>query len=478
MIHKIHRREFIRKTLAGSAAIAISFGYSCSKSDKKKTNFVFILIDDLGWRDLSCYGSNFYETPHIDKLASQGMRFSNAYAACPVCSPTRASIMTGKYPARLHLTNFLVGKRWPDNSPILPVEWCHQLLAEELTIAELLKAAGYKTGHIGKWHLGGSQEFWPENQGFDVNIGGCQSGMPRSFFWPEWGDNPPIKGHHTGEYLPDRIAEEAVKFIDDNRNKAFFLYLAHYAVHVPIQAKKDYIAKYEKKIKPGNLQNNAIYAGMIQSVDESVGQVMRKLEELEISDRTVVFFMSDNGGLSVQEGPEKWNTPATSNDPLRGGKGHLYEGGIREPWIVKWPGVVEPGSVCSVPVTSVDFYPTILDMAGINDYSCHLCDGVSIVPLLKKNDQLNRNAIYWHYPHYSNQGGKPGGVIRKGDYKLIERYEDGRLELYNLKEDIGEQYDLSVRMPQKAEELRKLLVDWRKAVNAQMPAQNQQYKMR
>lgn len=472
----LDRRDFIKTLGLSAASLTVTGTPPVSSAPEKKLNFVFILIDDMGWADTGCYGSTFHETPNIDRLASEGMRFTDGYAACPVCSPTRASIMTGKYPARLNLTNFLVGKRWPENSPILPVEWRHYLPEEELTVAEALKSAGYTTGYIGKWHLGGTSEFWPENQGFDVNIGGCQSGMPKSFFWPEWDNNPPIKGRFNGEYLPDRLAGEAVKFIEDNRDRPFFLCLAHYAVHVPIQSKKDYIAKYKEKIKPGNSQNNAVYAGMIQSVDESVGKVIKKLEELNISDRTVVFFMSDNGGLSVQEGPKEWNTPATSNAPLRAGKGYLYEGGIREPWIVKWPGVVNPAGVCSVPVTSVDFYPTILEMAGIEDEMKHLCDGESIVSLLKKTGGLNRNAVYWHYPHYSNQGGRPGGAVRCGDYKLIERYEDGSLELYNLKEDIGEQHDLSDRMPGKTLELRKLLDGWRKGVNAQMPVRNPEYR--
>jgi len=460
--------------VTGSAALLGRASAWAAPADGKKPfgnaqdrlNFIFILIDDLGWADVGCNGSTFYETPNVDRLAREGMRFTDGYAASPVCSPTRASIMTGKHPARLHLTNFLVGRRWPRNSPIRPVKWRTHMPLEEVTVAEALKAAGYATCHVGKWHLGGARNFWPENQGFDLNIGGTGSGMPRAFFWPAWRNNPPIKGRRPGEYLPDRLSEEGVKFIEDSKDRPFFLYLSHYAVHIPIQAKKGYIAKYKKKVRPGQAQNNPIYAGMIQSIDDSVGRVMRKLEELQIADRTVIFFMSDNGGLSVREGP---NTPATSNAPLRAGKGYLYEGGIREPWIVKWPGVVKPGSVCRVPVTSVDFYPTILEMAGVKGDPNHVVDGESIVPLLKHTGSLKRDAIYWHYPHYSNQGGKPGGAIRQGDEKLIEFYEDGRLELYNLREDIGETDNLAAKMPTKARELRKKLDAWRRAVGAQMP---------
>jgi arylsulfatase A-like enzyme len=290
--------------------------------------------------------------------------------------------------------------------------------------------------------------------------------MPRAFFWPQWKGNPPIEGREDGDYLPDRLAEEAAKFIRDRRERPFFLYLSHYAVHIPLQAKKDYIAKYRGKAEPGQPQNNPIYAGMVQSIDDSVGRVMRTLEELGLADRTVVFFMSDNGGLSVREGP---NTPATSNAPLRAGKGYLYEGGIREPWIVKWPGVVKPGTTCALPVTSIDFYPTILEMAGVKGDPRHRVDGESIVPLLRQTGGLARDAIYWHYPHYSNQGGKPGGAVRQGDHKLIEFYEDGRLELHNLREDIGETKDLAAAMPQRAAELRRKLDDWRQGVGAQMP---------
>jgi arylsulfatase A-like enzyme len=436
----------------------------------------------MGWMDAGCYGSSFYETPNIDGLAGEGMRFTDAYAACPVCSPTRASIMTGKYPARLKLTDYLKGRR---RGKLNPADYLDQMPLEEFTIAEALKEGGYATGFVGKWHLG-DKPYYPEHQGFDVNIGGTRSGMPRSYFYPQWRSNPPIEGR-DGEYLTDRLTDESLRFLEANSNKPFLLYLSHYAVHTPLQSKKKLTAKYKAKAKnlapvkgprfvpegereARQVQDHPVYAGMVQSVDESVGRVMKKLEELGVADNTVVIFMSDNGGLSTSEGSP------TSNVPLRAGKGWLYEGGIREPMIIKWPGVVKPGSVCNEPVTSTDFYPTMLKMAGLALRPKQHRDGVSLVPLLRQRGKPKRKAIYWHYPHYGNQGGSPGGAVRAGDYKLIEFYEDNRVEMYNLKDDVGEKHDLSAEMPRKAAQLRKMLHDWRKAVDAQMPQPNPAYK--
>ena len=477
-MRRMDRRTFLsRLGMAAGAAAILGPMRGSSRAEKarrgaKKLNFLFILIDDLGWPDVGCFGSSFHQTPNIDRLAAGGMKFTDAYAACPVCSPTRASIVTGKYPARLKLTNYLVGRRRRKDSPVLPAAYAHRMEHKEVTLAEALKKAGYVTGHIGKWHLG-PKGFWPEDQGFDVNIGGCQSGMPRSFFWPAWKNNPPITGKRPGEYLPDRLAEEAEKFITNNRDKPFFLYMCHYAVHIPMQAKKAMIEAYRQKIDPKdpqkNPQKNPIYAAMVQSVDESVGRMLKTLDRQGVADRTVVFFMSDNGGLSVREGA---HTPATSNHPLRAGKGYLYEGGIREPLIVRWPGAVKRGSTCRVPVTSVDFYPTILDIAGVKGGAV---DGVSLTPLLKQTGGLKRDAIYWHYPHFSNQGGRPGAAIRQGDFKLILRYEDGSVELYNLKDDIGEKSNLAAKMPKKAAELRARLEKWLTDVDANMCPPNPDY---
>ena len=483
----LNRRDFIR--LAGLAAAPLIIpGCMAGRRQQtaalqldKKPNFVFILIDDLGWADVGCYGSSFYETPNIDKLARQGTRFTNAYAAGPVCSPTRASIMTGKYPARLKLTNFLVGDR---RGKLNPAYYVRQVSLEEVTMAEALKEGGYVTCFVGKWHLGG-KSFWPEDQGFDINIGGTNSGSPKSYFWPQWRGNPPIEGR-PGEYLTDRLTDEAIKFLEANKDKPFLLYLAHYTVHLPLQAKEDLIKKYQTKaanlplpksprfLSEGNwqtrqVQDHPVFAAMVQSMDESIGRVNNKLKELGIADNTIVIFTSDNGGTSTAEGHP------TSNVPLRAGKGWLYEGGIREPLIMKWPGVNKPNSICNEPVISTDFYPTILEMAGLSFKHQQHIDGVSIVPLLKGGKSLDRKAIFWHYPHYSNQGGGPSGAVRAGDYKLIESYEDSHVELYNVKEDISEKTNLADRMPQKTAELHEMLKKWLKEVDAQMPTPNPDY---
>lgn len=431
-----------------------------------RLNFIFILIDDMGWRDLGCYGSSFYETPNIDRLAAQGMRFTDGYAACPVCSPTRASIMTGRYPARLHLTDWIPGrKQWPAARLLVP-RFNQQLPLEEATIAEALKTAGYATASIGKWHLGGP-EFYPERQGFDLNIAGTHRGSPASYFGPF--DLPNLQGGSPAEYLTDRLTTEALKFIDANRDRFFFLYLPHFAVHTPLQAKKRLIAHYQAKARPDDPQRDAVYAAMIHSVDEAVGLLRRKLDELGIGGRTLIFFTSDNGGL-IYEGGRK--VPVTSNAPLRAGKGHVYEGGIRVPLIVHGPRVVRAGATCGVPVSSQDFFPTILELARVKSPAAYALDGRSLAPLLKQTATLKREALFWHYPHYSNQGGVPAGAVRQGDFKLIEFYEDGRLELYNLKDDLGERTNLARRLPEKVAELHRMLRRWRASVNGGMPSPN------
>jgi arylsulfatase A len=449
--------------------IAVAGSTSVQAGEVSRPNFVFILIDDMGWRDLGCYGSTFYETPHIDKLAAQGMRFTNAYAAAPVCSPTRASILTGKYPARLHLTDFLTGRSDRPSQKLLRPKALQYLPLEEITIAKALKAPGYASASIGKWHLG-REPYYPEKHGFDLNIGGTETGSPPGGHFRF--RTPTLVARYDTEYLTDRLTEEAEWFIENNKDRPFFLYLSHYAVHIPLHAKKSLIGKYEVKATAIPGQHNSVYAAMVESVDESVGRIMKKLEDIHLSDRTVVFFMSDNGGLSAKEGPD---TPATSNVPLRRGKGFLYEGGIREPMIIKWPGLTKPASVCDVPVSSIDFYPTILEIAGVKADARQVIDGVSLVPLLKQTGSWKRDSLYWHYPHYSNQGGRPSGAIRQGDFKLIEFYEDGRLELYDLSKDIGEENDLSEKEPEKTRELHHMLAVWRKSVEAQMPTRNPQY---
>jgi arylsulfatase A len=433
-------------------------------------NFIFILIDDMGWRDVGYNGSELFETPNIDKLATQGMRFTNAYAACPVCSPTRASIMTGKYPARLGITNFLPGKHNLPHSKLIAPLCRQELPLEEVTIAEALKTAGYRSAAIGKWHLGGP-DYYPEKQGFDVNVAGTQAGSPKSYFFPQWTPNPPITAE-PGAYLPDRLTDSTLEFIKENRANPFFVYLAHYSVHIPLEAKQDMIERYSKRIKPGALQNNATYAAMVASVDESVGRILQALDEMKLADRTAIIFMSDNGGLASAE--YKGQTP-TSNKPLKAGKGFLYEGGIREPMIVKWPGVTKAGSQCDVPVISTDFYPTMLEMAAITKDPGNPADGVSLVPLLKQTGIPKQEALFWHYPHYSNQGGRPGAAMRQGDFKIIEWYEDGSVELYNLRDDIGEAHNLAVRMPDKTRDMKARLDAWLKEMNPEMPKPNPDY---
>jgi arylsulfatase A-like enzyme len=467
-----HSSAFL--TLLVSFVLAGQFKLQAARADDPRPsppNFIFILIDDMGWKDLGCYGNTFHETPHIDRLAAQGMKFTQAYAAAPVCSPTRASILTGKYPARLHLTDFLTGRSDRPSQKLLRPKALQYLPLEEVTIAKALKPLGYVSGSIGKWHLG-TEPYFPEKHGFDLNIGGTDTGSPPGGHFRF--RTPTLVARYASEYLSDRLTEEAEWFIENNRDRPFFLYLSHYAVHIPLQAKKPLIDKYQVKAAAMNAPCNPLYGAMVESVDDSVGRIMKKLENLRISDRTAVIFFSDNGGLSVQEGP---NTPATSNAPLRAGKGYLYEGGIREPLLVRWPGVVKPGSLCDVPVCSIDFYPTILEAAGLKPGSSPGIDGISLLPLLQQTGGWRRDTIYWHYPHYSNQGGRPCGAIRQDNFKLIEFFEDGRKELYNLKSDAGEENDLSSNSPKQADELQAKLAAWRKSVNAQMPAPNPDFNL-
>lgn len=446
-----------------------------------RPNVVFILMDDLGWADVGCYGSEFYQTPNIDRLASQGVRFTDAYAACNCCSPTRASILTGKYPARLHLTDWIPGSRFP-KARLRPPDWLQELPLEEVTLAEALKPAGYATAAVGKWHLGRAP-FLPQNQGFAVNIAGNHSGAPGGYFWP-YGHNDPtrVDRYHggpvpdvfargrAGEYLTDRLTDEALKFIEANRDRPFFLYFAHYAVHTPLQARPELIEKYRAKLRPELKQDNPTYAAMVESMDRSVGRVMEKLDALGIAGRTIVFFTSDNGGYSGYGG----KPGGTWNAPLRDGKGSAHEGGHRVPLIVRWPGVAQPGSVCREPVISVDFYPTILAMTGARGDPQHnaAVDGADLAPLLRQDGKPARDAIYWHYPHYNVYPQTPYAAVRRGDYKLIEFDEDHRVELYDLRHDLGETTNLAERMPELVAALRGNLAAWRKSVGAQMPVPN------
>jgi arylsulfatase A-like enzyme len=446
----------------------------------EKPNFVFFLVDDLGYMDIGANNPNtFYETPHIDSIANSGMRFTNGYAANPVCSPTRYSIMTGKYPSRVCATDYFCGKR---EGRFRPAPLNDRMPLAEVTLAEALREAGYRTAFLGKWHLGPTEDCWPKSQGFDINVGGHHSGSPRSFFSPY--HNPKLADGPKGEHLPERLADEATNIIEQFKDRPFLIYLSFYSVHKPLQAPHELIEKYRKKAdklrkqpefaleeqvwqtetprKVRTVQNHAKYAAMVESVDTAIGRVLDKLANLGLDENTVIVFMSDNGGLSTVE-----DSP-TSNLPLRGGKGWLYEGGIREPFLIKWPGVTPGGKTCDQPVISTDFYPTILEIAGVPARPKQHLDGVSLAPLLKGEKSLGRDAIFWHYPHYSNPGGFPGAAIRVDNYKLIERFEDGRVHLYDLKNDIGERNDLSEKMPEKVDQMSKRLHTWYREVDAKL----------
>lgn len=454
-------------------SIALLSPNSTLAAPKSKPNVVLIVIDDLGRNDVGCYGSKYYRTPNIDGLAQSGVKFNDYYAACPVCSPTRASIMTGKYPARLHLTDWLPGRADRPDQKLLKPQIRQNLPLEETTIAEALSKAGYVTGHIGKWHLGG-EGFGPKEQGFQVNIAGDQTGTPLSYFAPfknaQGRFMPGLEQAEKGEYLPDRLALEAEKFIAANKDKPFFLYLPHYSVHTPMRAKEEVVKKYKADGRPGT-QNNPVYAAMVESMDDAVGRVLKKLEELKIADNTAVFFTSDNGGLSVVEG---MNTPATTNAPLREGKGYLYEGGIRVAMVAKVPGLEKKGAINKSIISSIDLFPTILDVCDVRNEG--KIDGVSFLPAFKGEVMNLERPVFWHYPHYANQGGRPGSAVRLGKMKLIEFAETGRQELFDVDADISENRNIAMDKPEVVKELSARLVAWQKDVNAQVNKPNPDYK--
>ncbi len=461
---------------------------SAGAQEARRPNFVFFLADDLGYTDLGSYGSRFYETPNLDRLAADGVRFTDAYAACQVCSPTRAAIMTGRYPARLGITDYIgapqphsVERHWTRHMPMLPAPYIAALPHDQTTLAEALREAGYATFFAGKWHLGGEGSL-PEDHGFDINIGGHRYGTPPGgYFSPH--NNPKLPDGPEGEHLTDRLAQESVRFLDAVGDRPFFLFLSFYAVHTPLQAKQEYIEKYQAKARElppspaaefipegrrmaRQVQKHAVYAGMIQSMDEAVGAVLNKLRTLGLEDRTVVIFTSDNGGLSTSEGSP------TSNLPLRAGKGWMYEGGIRVPLIVRWPGAADAGGVSATPVLSTDFFPTLLDIAGLPTRPAQHVDGVSLASILRGDPAPAREAIFWHYPHYGNQGGRPSAAVRAGDFKFIEFLDTQEVELYHLGQDVGESRDLSEAMPEKTATMRDRLHAWRREVGAVMPAPN------
>jgi arylsulfatase A len=520
----------IRWLLVAIAVLPSPQGFSV-EADTRPPNIVIFLLDDLGWRDLGCYGSPFHETPHIDRLAEEGVRFTDAYAACHVCSPTRASLLTGKYPARLHLTDWLPGRKQFPFQPLLNASIEQALPAAELTIAEALREHGYATAHIGKWHLG-EEPLGPLAQGFDLQV-------------PLWNKGWPPKGYHApfdldgladqpGQYLTDRLTDEAERFITDQRDRPFFLYLSHFAVHDPIEGRADLVAKYRAKrnqtlpaagpdfvlegnpddprpliaaelaarsrrpewagyrvlpdrtVKIKQHQDNVEFAAMVEAADQSLGRIQATLRELNLQDQTIIVFVSDNGGMSAANfgNPDRVVAPgrldrsfSTSNLPLRGAKGWLYEGGIRVPLIIRWPAQGRAGAVCSEPVITTDVYPTVLEMAGLPARAEQHVDGVSLVPILQSDTTLRREALYWHFPHYSNHGMQsPGGALRRGRHKLIEYFENGTVQLFDLLQDPGEQHNLAPTEPDRAAHMRAQLEQWRTLVGAASMSPNPDYR--
>jgi len=463
--------RFALALLAASAAICVA---------AEKPNIIFILADDLGQMDVGSFNpKTFYETPNLDALAKRGMRFTQGYAACCVCSPTRGSIMTGKYPPRFGITNFIPGGK---KGKLLPAPNAGHLPLEEVTIAEALRDGGYATFFAGKWHLGGD-EFFPGAQGFPKELTNGDGKKANVQFWYPKSDLP-VPDHKDDPKTTERIANEAVKFIGEHKAGPFFAYLPFLAVHTPIGARAELVGKYKRKAETAPpdawgeerenkvrlVQNNPIYAAMLEQLDSAIGRVLGAVEQNGLTQKTVVVFMSDNGGLATSEGHP------TSNLPLRAGKGWPYEGGVREPLIVCAPSVTKPGSTCDTPVISTDFYPTLLQLAGLELKPQQHLDGVSFLPLLKGETVPRGKPLFWHYPHYANQGGAPNGVIRDGDWKLIEWYEDGALELFNVPQDLSERNNLATLNPDKAKELHAKLIAWRKEVGAVMPTPNPDFK--
>ena len=443
------------------------------KTSNEKPNIIFILIDDMSIADLGCYGNDFHETPHIDSLAAQGVKFTNAYASSPVCSPTRASILTGKYPASVHITDWIPGKpSWVSESLLAP-DFLHELPQEETTIAEMLKQNGYKTASFGKWHLGDEGSF-PQDHGFDLNVAGNESGLPPSYFYPYIDGDFVLPDLHTGgeegEFLTDRLTQEAMKWVIENKDTSFFLYLPYFTVHIWLETKPELKEKYLEKAQNGTFESltNPVYAGMVETLDHNIGYIMNTLAEQNLDENTLIVFYSDNGGLHKDESE---NTPATDNGIFREGKGHLYEGGIRVPLMFYMKNTLK-GKTSDEVVTSTDFMPTIAELVGVDAPEN---EGLSLLPHVLEDESLQERNIYWHYPHYSYQMGEPSGAVRAGKYKLIEFFDDGSTELYDLENDPRETRNLSDSLPETQKDLLNQLKNWQKEVNAEMPTTNPDY---
>ncbi len=459
----MERREFLKqlgRIGVGAAAIAAFPGFlkGMRLDNDKPWNIVFIIADDMGWNQTGYGGSDFYETPNIDSIARSGMIFTQAYAPAPTCSPSRAAILTGKYPARLHLTEYIPGDSYPWAKLRAP-KMVDRLPLEEVTIAEMLKPAGYVSAMIGKWHLNKDKNYKPGrpgdpgSQGFD---------FVHTTVKPEDDANPNEDAHHAVE-----ITDEALNFLDKYKDKPFFLYVAHHVVHRPIMEHADLIFKYQEKRGSDKLINNPIMGAMIERMDTQIGRLLKKIDDLKLTDNTIVVFFSDNGGYNKLQ----------AQDPLRGGKSMLFEGGIRVPFVIRWPGVIKPNTVNSTPVCGIDFFPTFAEIAGIKNLPKNI-DGVSLVPLLTKTGSIERKALFWHYPHYHRFGYMPSGAIREGRYKLIEWYEKSffneshPVSLFDLESDLSEKNDISEKMPEKTKEFWEKLKQWRKDVGAQEMTKN------
>lgn len=455
---------------------------------QNRPNIVFILADDLGYHDLGYAGSSYYETPNIDALAARSMNFVNGYAASRVCSPSRAAIMTGKAPARLHITDWIGAKTGEDwrstgrENKLLPAEYLHALPAEEETLAEAFQKAGYSTFFAGKWHLGGEGS-WPEDHGFEINKGGFHAGSPMGGYFSPF-ENPNLENQEDGQNLSLRLANETSQFISQNKDKPFFAFLSFYAVHGPIQTTEERWRKYQQKLPVGQAekdgfemervlpirkyQDNPVYAGLVETMDEAIGNVLKTLKEEGLDRNTIVVFTSDNGGVASGD------AFSTSNAPLRGGKGYQWEGGIKEPFLISVPGLTDAGLVNETRVVGMDFYPTLLDLAGLPLQVAQHVDGTSLKPLLS-GDELVERTLYWHYPHYGNQGGEPSSIVREGDWKLIHYWEDGHDELYNLKTDPSEKQNVATNQKEITKALMSKLRDWLIETNAAMAQKDPEY---
>jgi arylsulfatase A-like enzyme len=476
---------------------------STAQQVSKQPNIIFILADDLGWADLQCYGSTFYETPNLDKLAANGIRFTNAYASSPVCSPTRASLLTGKYPIKTGITDWIKGRQNTGKGAAyektIAQPFNYFLQPQEETIAESGLKKKYKTFIAGKWHLGEEEKNWPETNGFQINKGGFSKGSPAGFKNDSTGgfftpyNNPRLTDGPKGEYLTDRLTNECISFMEDNKNAPFFVMYSSYAVHNPLQAPAELIKKYkakkqalgipdsarfkkdeawmkfEKGWKQRMVQDNPVYAAMIENMDENIGRIISKIDALGLSENTIIVFTSDNGGLSTAEGSP------TSNGVLKAGKGWLYEGGIRVPLILKWPGKIKAGQVSEMPVSSVDIFPTLYKAMYKKTVMNKAVDGKDIISLLANEKNSLGRSIFWHYPHYSNQGGKPGAAMLNNNFKLIMNYEDNSIELYNLKNDKEERYNLAATNKNLATKYKKVLENWLKDNRAKFPIPNPLY---